>query len=131
MNFELDPSIQRTMQERIAMVTHPDCPVENLLVVAEYDTDISVVEACALNENATAEVLEVVMQKLDVDMDHINRAKASHKIKSNAKFKKSFCVLPWNHAATNSNGSVRMCCQMIYGDSDMPVSYTHLTLPTN
>lgn len=120
MNFELDPSIHRTMQERIAMVTHPDCPIENLLVVAEYDTDLSVVEACALNENATQEVFEVVMRQLRVDMNHINRARASHKVKSNAKFKKSFCVLPWNHAATNSNGSVRMCCQMIYGDSDMP-----------
>ena len=120
MNFKLDPTIHRTMQERIAMVTHPDCPIENLLVVAEHDTDLSVVEACALNENATQEVFEVVMRQLRVDMNHINRARTGHKIKSNAKFKKSFCVLPWNHAATNSNGSVRMCCQMIYGDSDMP-----------
>ena len=47
MNFKLDPTIHRTMQERIAMVTHPDCPIENLLVVAEHDTDLSVVEACA------------------------------------------------------------------------------------
>ena len=120
MNFKLDPGIHRTMQERIAMVTHPACPIDNLLVIAEYDTDRAVVEACATNENATQAVFDVVMRQLSVDMTHITKARASHKIKSNADFKKSFCVLPWNHAATNSNGSVSMCCQMIYPGSDIP-----------
>lgn len=118
--FSLDPAIFRTMQERIDMVSHPKCPKENLLIVAEYDTDASVVEACAFSDNADQDVYDIVMRKLDMTMDDIEVAKASWKIKTNENFNKSFCVLPWIHAATNANGSIRACCQMIYDDEKMP-----------
>lgn len=118
--FSLDPAIFRTMQERIDMVTHPQCPKENLLIVAEYDTDEPVIEACAFSENADQDVYDIVMRRLNISMDDIETAKASWIIKSNPKFKNSFCVIPWVHAATNANGSVRACCQMIYNDEKMP-----------
>ena len=118
--FSLDPAIFRTMQERIEMVSHPECPKENLIIVAEHDTDEPVVEACAFSENADQDVYDIVMRRLDIPMDDIQTARDSWRIKSNPKFKDSFCVLPWVHAATNANGSIRACCQMIYDDEKMP-----------
>jgi len=118
--FSLDPAIFRTMQERIEMVSHPECPKENLIIVAEHDTDEPVVEACAFSENADQDVYDIVMRRLDIPMDDIQTARDSWRIKSNPKFKDSFCVLPWVHAATNANGSIRACCQMIYNDDTMP-----------
>ena len=118
--FKLDPSIFRTMQERIEMVTHPDCDAEVLKIVAMYDTDTSVTEACAFNPNASTEVIDIVCERLNKTRAEIQIAQRSWKIKNNPKFKDSFCVLPWVHAATNSNGSIRACCQMIYGDDEIP-----------
>jgi len=118
--FNLDPSIFRSMQERIQMVTDPECPVENLKIIAMYDTDDAVIEACIFNKVATDDVFEIVMRRLGRTRDELIKARKSWSIQTDPKFKDSFCVLPWVHAATNSDGSVRMCCQMIYDDSELP-----------
>ena len=49
MSFDLD--IVRTSRERIEMVLHPDCPVEVMAIVAEYDKDKEVLEALWLKED--------------------------------------------------------------------------------
>ena len=118
--FKLDPSIFRTMQERIAMVTHPDCNEEVLKIVALYDSDPAVIESCAFNAKASVEVIDIICERLKKTKEEIQVAQRSWKRKNNPKFKDSFCVLPWLHAATNSNGSIRACCQMIYNDTEVP-----------
>ena len=37
--FDLDPEIVRTRDERIAMVSDPDCPMDVVRIVAEFDTE--------------------------------------------------------------------------------------------
>lgn len=118
--FSLDPGIFRTMQERIELVTNPAFPIENLLIAATYDTDDAVVEACAFNIFATVEVFDIVMKRLDKTMDELLDSRKSWLIQTNPKFRPSFCVIPWIHAATNSDGSIRMCCQMIHDDAELP-----------
>lgn len=125
--FNLDPSIFRTTQQRLSMVTDARCPADVLLIVARHDEDDCVIEACAFNSNATPEILEVVCSRLGKTSDEVQVAKRSWQLRSNPKFKDSFCVLPWVHAATNSNGSIRACCQMIYDDKEIP--YGNITKP--
>lgn len=118
--FNLDPAIVRTRDERIEMVTDPECPIENLLIVAEHDTENEVIEACAYNENVTDEVIEIVVERTGRTRKELSEAARVYWVKQNPKFKNSFCTVPWNHAGTNADGNLRACCQMIYDDEDLP-----------
>jgi len=118
MKFNLNA--HRTMQQRLKMVVHPDFLYEDLKVVAENDTDESVVIACASNVNADRQIEDIVMARIKITYEELLAHKRRFKILENPKFKKSFCTLPWIHAATNSNGSIRACCQMIFDDKEMP-----------
>jgi organic radical activating enzyme len=118
--FNLDPGIFRTTQERIKMVTHPACPIENLKIVATHDSDDSVIEACIFNTAATDEVFDIVIKRLGKTKGELLKSRQSWLIQTDPKFRPSFCVIPWMHAATNSDGSIRMCCQMIHDDPELP-----------
>jgi organic radical activating enzyme len=118
--MKFDLNAHRTMQQRIKMVAHPDLPYEDLLIIAEMDTEDAVVIACASSPNADRRIDDVVMAKLNITYEELLAHKRKFKIRENPKFKKSFCTLPWIHAATNSNGSIRACCQMIYNDKEIP-----------
>lgn len=113
MNFQ--SNVYRTTQERISMVLHPDCPIDMIIGTAKDDTEIEVIIACAQSKKSTTEIKNIVAKRLN-----ITESKLENIIQSYTTFHKAGCVLPWIHAATNANGSVRICCQMIYNDRDMP-----------
>jgi MoaA/NifB/PqqE/SkfB family radical SAM enzyme len=121
--FSLSPDIVRTRDERIDMVVDPDCPVENLLIVATHDTELEVVQACAYNQNATEAVMEVVMQRTNKTRQELADSSQVFWFKNDPKVRGSFCTVPWNHAGTNADGNIRMCCQMIYDDEEKLTSY--------
>ena len=118
MNFDLDKF--RTMQQRVAMVTHADCPYESLVIVAGHDEDHSVIISCAFNEKSDQAIYDIVIDRLKITNDELEKSKRAFTLQNNPKFKNAFCTLPWIHAATNSNGSIRACCQMIYDDKEIP-----------
>jgi hypothetical protein len=118
--MDFDFGIQRTMQQRVAMVTHSDCTHETLRVVAEFDTEDPVILACAFGKNADNVIEDIVMTRLKLTSDELDVLRTRHMFKTDDNFVKAACTLPWNHAATNSNGSMRACCQMIYDDKEMP-----------
>lgn len=120
MDFRLDGTIQRTMQQRIDMVTHEDCPPNVLAIVAEFDSDDPVINACAFGKNADDSIFSIVRERLSFTEEELARSVKAYHIQNNPKFKDAFCSLPWIHGATNSNGSIRACCQMIYDDDEMP-----------
>ena len=62
--MDFDFGIQRTMQQRVAMVTHSDCTHETLRVVAEFDTEDPVILACAFGKNADNVIEDIVMTRL-------------------------------------------------------------------
>jgi len=115
--FDLNPNIIRTTKQRIDMVLDPNCPADVLKIVALHDTDNTVIELCAISCNTTSEICNIVMSRLNVTMEYIELSK---KYWQRTDIKNSLCILPWIHAATTSNGSLKMCCQMIYPVNDMP-----------
>ena len=116
MSFNLD--IVRTSQERIEMILHPDCPVEVMAIVAEYDKDQEVLEALWLKEDLPSldtprgrKIRTLLKLRLDKPVEKIE--KTQENILVNKDRWKAFCPIAWNHLATNADGSIRMCCQMI------------------
>jgi len=118
--FDLDPEIVRTRDERIAMVSDPDCPMDVVRIVAEFDTEDMVIEACAYHPDVTDEILDIVAERTGKSKADLSDAARVFVIKQDPKFKNSFCTVPWNHAGTNADGNLRACCQMIYDDETMP-----------
>lgn len=117
MSFNLD--IVRTSQQRIEMINHPDCPIDVLAVVAEYDKDQEVLEALWNKPNLPnmdtpqgRKIRTLLKLRLDKSTDELD--KTQEKILVNKDRWKAFCPIAWNHLATNADGSIRMCCQMIY-----------------
>ena len=116
-SFNLD--IVRTSQQRIEMINHPDCPIDVLAVVAEYDKDQEVLEALWNKPNLPnmdtpqgRKIRTLLKLRLDKSTDELD--KTQEKILVNKDRWKAFCPIAWNHLATNADGSIRMCCQMIY-----------------
>lgn len=118
--FDLHPSIIRTTEERIEMVTDPDCPLDVLFTVAKHDTIDDVIEACAFNKNVTDEIMTIVSNRLGRSPNDLRESAYIYQITKNPNHQNSFCILPWIHVATNADGSIRACCQMIHDDSKMP-----------
>ena len=116
-NDRFDLSVFRDTADRIKMIQDPECPLEVFRVVAEFDQDQEVlVELYLLNikdnqvQQHLSERIELTQEQLDFQR---NRRLYGDK-------DKVFCSIPWNHASTNADGSIRMCCQMIYNDKDAP-----------
>lgn len=118
--FDLNPNIIRTRDERIEMVTDPDCPLETIHIVATHDTEIEVIEACAFNKNTNEEIMNIVIEKTKKSKEELLEMAVRFHFKNNPDIKNSFCTVPWNHVSTNADGSMRICCQMIYDDKEMP-----------
>ncbi len=117
MSFDLD--IVRTSQERIEMILHPDCPIEVMAIVAEYDKDQEVLEALWLRKDLPSidtprgrKIRTLLKLRIDTPVDELE--KTQDNILVNKERWKAFCPIAWNHLATNADGSIRMCCQMIH-----------------
>ncbi len=117
MSFDLN--IFRTMQQRIEMIQHPDCPIDVMVTVAEFDKDQQVLEALWNNPNLPnmdspqgRKIRTLLKLRLEIDTDKLD--KTQENILINKDRWKAFCPIAWNHLATNADGSIRMCCQMIY-----------------
>jgi MoaA/NifB/PqqE/SkfB family radical SAM enzyme len=118
MDFDLDKF--RTTQQRVEMVLHDDCPYKHLEIVVEADKDDDVIIACAFNKKADDELDNKISDRLKITHSDLVARRLTFKIVNDKKHKDAFCTLPWIHAATNSNGSIRVCCQMIYNDKQIP-----------
>ena len=113
--FNLDE--YRDMDARIDMVTLTDCPLAVRRIVAEHDQDQEVLLALwklKLNDPQIDEFLNKNMETSPADLD-----KAQTEAE-NAQVHKVWCSLPWTHASTNADGSIRMCCQMIHDNKQAP-----------
>ena len=111
--FNLDPSIYRTSEERVNMVEHPDCPVEVLKIVAEFDLDQEVLEAIHSRKDLPPTVKRILKPRLHKTVEELEAVAVNRQHPETVKKQKVFCAIPWNHVSTNADGSVRMCCQMI------------------
>lgn len=113
--FNLDE--YRDMDARIDMVNLTDCPLAVRRIVAEHDQDQEVLLALwklKLNDPQIDEFLNKNMETSPADLD-----KAQTEAE-NAQVHKVWCSLPWTHASTNADGSIRMCCQMIHDNKQAP-----------
>jgi len=115
-----DLEIFRTSAERITMINEPNCPVDVMLIVAEHDQDPEVLEALwvkrELPGNDTPngrKIRNLINIKLNGKTDHLDKLALIKNDKTHSNRYKVFCPIAWNHLATNADGSIRMCCQMI------------------
>lgn len=115
--FSLDPAIFRTMQERCTMVEDPDCPLDVLETVATYDQDQLVLESIYFLPNLNDKIRSILKDRLEEKDDTVlKQKKILREYEAKDQRWKVFCTIPWNHIATNADGSVRMCCQMTQND---------------
>ena len=117
--FDLD--LFRSMDERVAMIQDPDCPVEVRQIVAEHDLDPHVlfmlwIENLKYNDQITDKWLRTNMKMTQLELD----AQYEDWVSKENPIHKVFCTLPWNHVSTNADGSLRMCCQMIDDHAEYP-----------
>lgn len=84
-----------TYQERINIAKNPDTHPDTLMIMALYDEDPMVLQSVKRNPAVTADLLEVLKQRLGLIIDE-----------------ETMCPLLWNHISTFSNGDVRLCCEM-------------------
>tara|TARA_B110000305_G_scaffold242206_1_gene321201 strand:+ start:10393 stop:12054 length:1662 start_codon:yes stop_codon:yes gene_type:complete len=117
--FDLD--IFRTTDERIKMINDPDCPIEVMLIVAEHDLDQAVLEALWVKKELPSvdtpngrKIRSILNIKLNGKTDHLDKLAEAKNTALSKKRYSAFCPIPWNHLATNADGSIRMCCQMIH-----------------
>lgn len=114
--FDLNPEIYRTPEERIDMIMDPECPYEVIETVATYDEDQDVLLSILRVPSADEKITEIVKERLG---DVYNNLVESTILREADQ--SSFCTIPWIHAGTNANGSIRACCQMIYTDESSNV----------
>ena len=112
--FDLD--VYRTMDERVEMVSFPDCPPRVLDIVIDHDVDQNVLEAVYFRDDLTDEQRTRVRSRLTKSPEDLEFAMRDRMTQTTDNAYKVFCTIPWNHISTNADGSVRMCCQMIQGD---------------
>ena len=74
--FNLAPDIYRTMEERIEMVSHPDCPSEVLEIVAEHDLDQNVLEAIYFRNDLTDKTKKFLRERLTREQAELERERA-------------------------------------------------------
>lgn len=118
MDNRFNLEIWRGPDDRIKMTQYEDCPLDILHIVADHDTEPLVLLQTAFAPNADDAVKEKIMKRLDMTAEELAYKKALTEDVNYVKTQEVFCAIPWNHVSTNANGSVRMCCQMIY-DSDV------------
>ena len=120
--FNLDSSIRRTAAERIAMVEHEDCPLNVLESVAQFDTDPIVLNAVLNSERCNDDIEKLIYKNSNIDFAawlkefKILEASKPKQVDKSHPMHKTFCSIPWIHAGTNANGTIRACCQMIFND---------------
>ena len=122
--FNLDPAIHRLPHQRVAMVTDADCPYRVLEIVAQYDQDSSVLLAVLSAALCDEHIEKLVAANRGLeDLASLEELKITNEESNHSSIvavddpmHKTFCSIPWVHAGTNANGSVRACCQMIFPD---------------
>ena len=126
MNNKFDLGVFRTSEERINMALDKECPLKILNVFINEDVDDSVVESTIYNYKTTKEMIKRVSKRLDIEYEELIKRRKDRLDLSDEVIEKinnlsnTLCTVPWTHAATYSNGHIRMCCQMIYDDPVMP-----------
>ena len=126
MSNKFNLSGYKTTEERINMAMDEDCPIDILNVFINEDTEDSVVESVIFNKKTTPMMLEKISIRIKQPVEvllnkrneYLNRDERTLELVSHLK--KTFCTVPWTHAATYSDGKIRVCCQMIYDDETMP-----------
>ena len=116
--FDLD--VYRTMDERVEMVEHSECPPHVLDIVIEHDVDQTVLEAIYYRPDLTEEQREAVKARLTKTPEQLEEAYQQRMLETKDQAYKVFCSIPWNHVSTNADGSIRMCCQMIHDNDEAP-----------
>ena len=116
--FDLD--VWRNLEERIAMVLDPACPESVFKIVVQHDLDMEVVEAVGFNPNCPDYLIKDIAKRLNITEEDYYIRKSAFVIRNDDPCRKVFCGIPWNHVATNANGTIRMCCQMIHDQTDGP-----------
>lgn len=133
--FNLDSRIRRTSPERIVMVEHEDCPLNVLETVAQFDTDPMVLYAVLNAVRSNDNVVKLIYENKNVDFatwlieyNETESKKFINKVNKDHPMQKTFCSIPWVHAGTSANGTIRACCQMIFKD---PLADTGLVKKDN
>ena len=125
--FSLDAKLVRTPAERIEMIQHKDCPYHVLESVSQFDTDPTVLYALLNADGADDDIVKAIYENKNIDYglsefaDHSNFDTwiiefEKKSVDKDHPMRKTFCSIPWIHAGTSANGSIRACCQMIYKD---------------
>jgi len=114
--FDLNPDIYRTPEQRIDMILDPDCPREVLEIVATFDEDQDVLLSVLRSPIIDDDIIDIVKDRLGEVYNDLLESKLLREADQS-----SFCTIPWIHAGTNANGSIRACCQMIYTDESSNV----------
>ena len=129
--FNLDSRIVRTSDQRIEMVQHKDCPFNVLESVSQFDTDPTVLYAVLNADGYNDNIAKLIYKNKNVDfaawliefkeaeskkLKDIGLNNKVNKVNKDHPMQKTFCSIPWIHAGTNANGSIRACCQMIFKD---------------
>lgn len=114
--FDLNPDIYRTPEQRIDMILDPDCPREVLETVATFDEDQDVLLSVLRSPIIDDDIVDIVKDRLGDVYNDLLESKLLREADQS-----SFCTIPWIHAGTNANGSIRACCQMIYTDESSNV----------
>lgn len=115
-NFDL--TVFRDTADRIKMIQHPDCPVSVHRAVAEFDQDLEVLVELYLLDIDDEIVKKFLKDRITLSDEELALRRNKHLYGGDVV--KVFCAIPWNHASTNADGSMRMCCQMIYNDDIAP-----------
>ena len=117
--FDLDPQIYRSAEQRCAMVEDVDCPQVVLRIIATHDEDQIVLQSIYFRDDfdeLEQDIIDIVNERIEGDKDELDKAKNLRFLETKDERWKVFCTIPWNHIATNADGSVRMCCQMTQPD---------------
>lgn len=114
--FDLNPEIYRTPEQRIDMILDPECPREVLETVATFDEDQDVLLSVLRSPVIDDDIVDIVKDRLGDVYNDLLESKLLREADQS-----SFCTIPWIHAGTNANGSIRACCQMIYTDESSNV----------
>lgn len=112
-----DLNVFRDTADRIKMILDPDCPLAVHRVVAEFDEDQDVLVELYLLDLGDEFIDAQLSQRITLSEQQLEYRRNRHLYGDRDRV---FCAIPWNHASTNADGSIRMCCQMIYNDSVAP-----------
>ena len=101
-------------------VKDPNLNVEQLKQIIQHEVEKSVILECLKNENADETINYLIQEKCNLTKNQLQEYKNNKLPEKLANFNNIGCAIPWVHVATNSNGSIRACCQMIYDQGEIP-----------